>query len=179
MMNLNKLATWGLWDEAGSGMNDLECYSSKYAQLRKADVVQQTKRAVLYFVWEGAQTPCPEHLEGWPGLCSWHTGYVYIMNWLSTNLAMICDGSRNLCSYCALATKALPAAGPKRAVCMWGAKARGLCVGTEQAAHVYRFCIFHSSSEQISCSVKGISEPSSADMRQASTVTIPSCTINQ
>lgn len=55
-MNLNKLATWGLWDEAGSGMNDLECYSSKYAQIRKADVIQQTKRTVLYFIWEGFQT---------------------------------------------------------------------------------------------------------------------------
>lgn len=58
------------------------------------------------------------------------------MNWLSTSLAKIHDGSRNLCSCCALATKALPAAGPKRAVHMWGAEARGLCVGTEQAACV-------------------------------------------
>lgn len=177
-MNLNKLAAWGLWDEAGSGMNDLECYSSKYAQVRKA-VIQQTKRTVLYFIWEGPQTPCPELLKDWLVLCSWHTGYVYIINWLSTSLAMIHDGSRNLCSYCALATKALPAAGPKCAVHMWGAKARGLCVGTERAALVYRFCIFYSSFEQISCLVKIISEPSSADMGQAGTITIPSCTINQ
>lgn len=52
---------------------------------------------------------------------------------------MIHNGSRSLCPYCALAMKALHAAGPKCAVHTGGAKARGLCVCTERAALVYRF----------------------------------------
>lgn len=113
-MNLRKLATLGLWDETSSGMNDLECYSSKYAQVWKTDITQQTNRARLYLVWEGAQTPCPEHLKGWPVLCCHLTGYMYIMNCFSTSLATIHYGSRSLCPYYALATKVLPAAGPTR-----------------------------------------------------------------
>lgn len=132
-MNLNKLATLGLWDETSSGMNHLEYYSNKYAQVRKADVIQQTNRTRLYFIWEGAQTSCSEHLKGWPVLCCRHTGYVHVMNWFNASQAVIHYGSTSLCPYCALSTKALPAAGPKCAVHTWGT----VCVGTEWAALVY------------------------------------------
>lgn len=118
----------------------------------------------------------PRHLAQ----CIWKV--VYIMIWFSTSLAMIHYGSWSLCPYCALATKSLHIAGPKRLnlqSTLGDCKARELCVGSERATLVNTFSIYSSSFEQINCVIKCISEHSSADMWQASTVTIPSCTINQ
>lgn len=137
-----------------------------------------TKRTVLYFIWEGSQTLAQSFWKvdqfcalDTQGMCTLWIGLA--LAWPRSMMGLgisvlVVPWPRKLCLLLVLNVQS---------TC--GELRPGDCVLALNRLLVYRFCTFYSSFEQISCLVKSISEPSSADMGQAGTITIPSCTINQ